>query len=256
MSQKTDVWMPVYIGDYLADTSHLSTEEHGAYLLLMFHYWRTGPLPNNERRLAAIAGLTGDAWSNAWALLKDFFIPSEDGALHHKRIDHELKEAAEKRQKSTERAEKAARARWDHAPSNAQASPQALLKECPSPSPSPKKETSGKPDPRHTPFRKLIAKSFEDHSSGIECTWDSSEAGTLSKFLQANPKLSIGDLTRLLRNRELSGGVVFTDRPRAWIPSLTRYAGGPVETWKLKHDAPAPTKAPLRGVTMEEAMQR
>lgn len=253
---KIDTWMPVYIGDYLADTGELTTEEHGAYLLLMFHYWRKGPLPSDERRLASISGLSGDAWSIAWAMLKDFFVVADDGLLHHKRIDHELKEATEKRQKSTERAEKAARARWGDAPSIAQASPQALHEECPSPSPSPKKRTSGKPDPRHTPFRESIAKSFEAHSNGIECTWDSSEAGTLSKFLQANPKLSIGDLTRLLRNRELSGGVVFTERPRAWISTLTRYAAGPVETWKLKHDAPAPDKAPLRGVTLEEARQR
>jgi uncharacterized protein YdaU (DUF1376 family) len=162
MAHKTDVWMPIYIGDYLADTSHLTTEEHGAYLLLMFHYWRKGPLPSDVRRLASIVGLSGDAWSNAWALLESFFTLGEDGLLHHKRIDHELIEASGKRQKSTERAEKAARARWGNAPSNAQASPQALLDECPSPSPSPSpsqekhvseakasspRKSSGTPDP-------------------------------------------------------------------------------------------------------------
>ena len=83
-------WMPFYFGDYLADTRHLSTLEHGAYLLLIAHYWQRGSLPDNDEQLARIAGLTPGQWRKVAENLRPLF---SDG-WKHKRIEFELSESA------------------------------------------------------------------------------------------------------------------------------------------------------------------
>ena len=79
-------WMPLYVGDYLGDTGHLTTTQHGAYLLLMMHYWRKGELPDDDRQLSKITKLPLKTWCDYRATLQDFFYEG----WKHKRIDAEL----------------------------------------------------------------------------------------------------------------------------------------------------------------------
>ena len=79
-------WMPLYVGDYLGDTGHLTTAQHGAYLLLMMHYWRKGELPDDNSQLAKITKLPLRTWCDYRPVLQNFF---HDG-WKHKRIDMEL----------------------------------------------------------------------------------------------------------------------------------------------------------------------
>ena len=148
-------WMPLYIGDYLADTTRLTTEQHGAYMLLIMDYWMNGPLPAEDRTLAQICRMTFDAWSNSSSILRAFF-EHKRGRLHHKRIDAEKESAIIKASKRTDKAHAAALARWNretqgcdaqsNATSNdAPSTPQALLGTCQSQSQSPSKPT----DPRN-----------------------------------------------------------------------------------------------------------
>ncbi len=87
-------YMQLYIADYLADTMHLSAEEHGAYLLLMFNYWQTGkPIPKN--RLAKIARLTNERWVDVEPSLQEFFCDNGEEWVHL-RIEEDLASVREK----------------------------------------------------------------------------------------------------------------------------------------------------------------
>jgi uncharacterized protein YdaU (DUF1376 family) len=58
-------YMRMYWADYDADTPHLSTMQHGIYLMLIKNYWqRGGPLPNDDARLAKIARISMRDWNH------------------------------------------------------------------------------------------------------------------------------------------------------------------------------------------------
>ncbi|WP_160188671.1 MULTISPECIES: DUF1376 domain-containing protein [Pseudomonas syringae group genomosp. 2] len=81
-------YMQLYVADYLADTMHLNTEEHGAYLLLIFNYWQTGkPIPVS--RLARIARLSNERWTDVERSLNEFF-NERDNEWVHDRIERDL----------------------------------------------------------------------------------------------------------------------------------------------------------------------
>jgi len=101
-------FMPFYFADYEADTSHLTTLEHGAYFLLIKAYWQTGkPLPNDEKKLRSITRISKANWKKISKCLHEFFSVS-DTHLSHKRIDYELL----KFQKKSDMARVSAKNRW------------------------------------------------------------------------------------------------------------------------------------------------
>ena len=85
-------WMPLYVADYLADTGHLNAAEHGAYMLLIMHYWRTGGLPADEGQLQRIARMSGAEWKRSRDTLAAFF--NDDWT--HDRIEQELSKSTKK----------------------------------------------------------------------------------------------------------------------------------------------------------------
>lgn len=111
MSKKNDTWMPLYIGDYLADTSRLSTEQHGAYLLILMDYWRNGPPLDDDEELASISKLSLQQWRKHAAKLRSMFEP-RDGRLTQKRADQERQRAGLISSKRSEAGKAGAAAKW------------------------------------------------------------------------------------------------------------------------------------------------
>lgn len=77
---------------YLADTTDLSAEEHGAYLLLLMAAWRTPDcsLPDDDERLSRMSRVGIKKWRNLRPIMLKFWTVS-DGRWTQKRL---LKERA------------------------------------------------------------------------------------------------------------------------------------------------------------------
>lgn len=100
-------WFPFYFADYSAKTEHLTLTEHGAYLLLMGSYYKTGcKLSANAMQLQRICRAFDQVEVDAMhAILKQFFILDGDHYIHT-RIEDELtksNEISEKRSKAAKK---------------------------------------------------------------------------------------------------------------------------------------------------------
>jgi len=95
-------YMTLYVADYLGDTRHLTTEQHGAYLLLLMTMWRSGGvLSDDPSKLARISGLTVARWKRISDDVMAFFTPCE-GGLTQARLAAELTISDEKSEKNAQ----------------------------------------------------------------------------------------------------------------------------------------------------------
>jgi uncharacterized protein YdaU (DUF1376 family) len=133
-----------YADDLLAGTADMTAEEFGVYWRLICHSWNKGGLPNDDQRLALLAGQCS---GNAVAYAKTKFEIGEDGLLRNARLE---KVRSEQQNYSKMQSDKA-HLRWDtqHLKKNgaskadAVALPEHVPHLCsPSPTPSPTPKTS------------------------------------------------------------------------------------------------------------------
>lgn len=105
MASDIGTFMPLYIGSYQKNTSRLSTEQHGAYLLLLMDYWISGPPPDDDAVLARITKLSPEAWAATRPILAGYFRIAQ-GRWRQSRADIERERA----QAMVDKAKRAGRA--------------------------------------------------------------------------------------------------------------------------------------------------
>ena len=101
--------LPLWTDAYLGDTTHLTTLEHGAYLLLLIAAWRSPNcrLPNDDKMLARYTKLTPTQWKRIKPMILSFF-DEKDNWLYQGRLSDE---SSFVKQKSKRQSDKA-KARW------------------------------------------------------------------------------------------------------------------------------------------------
>ena len=81
-----------YVGDYMRDTADLSLAEHGAYTVLLDHYYATEqPLPGDFMAVCRICRAMTPEEQAAVRVVADRFFPvADDGMRHNVRADEEI----------------------------------------------------------------------------------------------------------------------------------------------------------------------
>lgn len=91
-------FMQLYVSDFIGDTLSLSTEQIGAYMLLLMAMWNAGgKLPADESKLARVARMSVKKWKAIADDLMPFFEIDGD-VIRHNRLTKELQKSESKSQ--------------------------------------------------------------------------------------------------------------------------------------------------------------
>lgn len=99
------------ISAWLLETQHRPAAERGAILSFKMHFWRIGPLPDDDDALARIAGMDAKDWKKARKALEPLFV-IQHGEWQRADWNDELEAAYAAVKKARERSKKGHDARW------------------------------------------------------------------------------------------------------------------------------------------------
>ena len=98
----------LHVGDYLKQTAHFCTKEHGGYVLLLMHYWSNDGLPNNDKQLASITHMTAAEWRKHKPTIQALF----DSGWRNPKLDAELADAQAEYERRSQAGKKGNAKRW------------------------------------------------------------------------------------------------------------------------------------------------
>ena len=104
---RVDVFMPLYVRDFIAATLGWSAEEKGHYLTLLMIQWDRNGLPPELDRLERLSPGVGAVWD----ILADKFPICEDGKRRNHRLESHRSKCLELKQRRSEAAKRGATAR-------------------------------------------------------------------------------------------------------------------------------------------------
>lgn len=207
--------MPFMTDAYLGDTMHLSLEEHGAYLKLLFIAWRTPSclLPKDDARIATMLGITRGKWAKLKPTIMAFWTETEHGFEQKKlnKIREKVRERSAKNRESAER-------RWADKPlkskgtGDANADANAMPEAVPKPS-------ERNANQNHNQNQKSKNPSGKKKKTALPEGFPDAKAKATAKeyFLaRAKPHLNVDDEATAFRARCKRDGVVYLDWRAGW----------------------------------------
>ena len=104
---KVDIYMPLYVRDFLTSTLGWSAEERGHYLTLLMVAWDRGGLPAELEHIERLS----PGVSAVWPMLQDKFPVDDDGLRRNARLEKHRDRCVELKEKRVEAARRAAAAK-------------------------------------------------------------------------------------------------------------------------------------------------
>lgn len=105
---KVDVYLPLYVRDFLTSTIGWTAEERGHYLTLLMIQWDRGSLPAEANDLERLS----PGVCQCWSILAGKFPVCDDGTRRNAKLEEHRCRCVEIREKRSQAAKSAASGRW------------------------------------------------------------------------------------------------------------------------------------------------